>query len=239
MATVAVIGLGTFGCRVTEELIDADADIIIIDKDREVVEKYKNSVLNAYITDALSEETLRKVIPQDIDAAIVDLGNLLESSILVTNHLKKIGVSHIIVKARSNEHGEILKLVGATKIIYPDLDAAIHITPMILNNSLFNYMQLSENFAIAEVEVHEDSDKKTLAESSLREKFYLNVIGIRLPEEKEIISPTANTILEKGMILLVAGPTQAIKEYSDKHKYTKEKQDSGKNSKIFNRWLRR
>ena len=71
MATVAVIGLGTFGCRVTEELIDADADIIIIDKDREVVEKYKNSVLNAYITDALSEETLRKVIPQDIDAAML------------------------------------------------------------------------------------------------------------------------------------------------------------------------
>lgn len=237
MATVAVIGLGTFGCRVTEELIDADADIIIIDKDREVVEKYKNSVLNAYITDALSEETLRKVIPQDIDAAIVDLGNLLESSILVTNHLKKIGVSHIIVKARSNEHGEILKLVGATKIIYPDLDAAIHITPMILNNSLFNYMQLSENFAIAEVSVLEEFEEKKLLESGIRQKFNLNVIGIRDGNYLDIQTPSAETVLKKGMILLVAGSSSDIKEYSEKHKNAEE--TVKKNGNLFNRLLRR
>ena len=87
MTTIAVIGLGSFGCRIVEELIETQAELIILDRDREIVEKYKNSVVNAYITDAISEETLKKVIPLDINAAIVDLGSQLESSILVTNHL--------------------------------------------------------------------------------------------------------------------------------------------------------
>ena len=210
MATVAVVGLGSFGCRITQELIDANADLIIIDRDREIVEKYKNSVLNAYITDAISEETLKKVIPEDVDAVVVDLGNQLETSILVTNHLKKIGVRQIIVKARSDEHGEILKLVGATKIIYPDLDAAIHLTPLILQTTLFNYMQLSENFAIAEVSVLEEFEEKKLLESGIRQKFNLNVIGIRDGNYLDIQTPSAETVLKKGMILLVAGSSSDI-----------------------------
>ena len=63
MTTIAVIGLGSFGCRIVEELIETQAELIILDRDREIVEKYKNSVVNAYITDAISEETLKKVIP--------------------------------------------------------------------------------------------------------------------------------------------------------------------------------
>lgn len=237
MATVAVVGLGSFGCRITQELIDANADLIIIDRDREIVEKYKNSVLNAYITDAISEETLKKVIPEDVDAVVVDLGNQLETSILVTNHLKKIGVKQIIVKARSDEHGEILKLVGATKIIYPDLDAAIHLTPLILQTTLFNYMQLSENFAIAEVSVLEEFEEKKLLESGIRQKFNLNVIGIRDGNYLDIQTPSAETVLKKGMILLVAGSSSDIKEYSEKHKNAEE--TVKKNGNLFNRLLRR
>ncbi len=41
MISIAIIGLGTFGCRVLEELIPTSADLIILDKDREIVEKYK------------------------------------------------------------------------------------------------------------------------------------------------------------------------------------------------------
>lgn len=236
MATIAVIGLGNFGCRITEELIEANADLIILDKDREIIEKYKNSVLNAFITDAINEETLRKVVPPDVDAAIVDLGNLLETSILVTSHLKKIGVKQIIVKARNEDHGEILKLVGATKIVFPDLDAAVHLTPLLLHKTLFNFMQLSENFAIAEVAVLAESEGKTLAQSNLRQKYNLNVIGIRNSNLLDIQTPSPDTILTKEMILLVSGSNESINAYTEIHQELKEK---SKNNNIFNRLLRR
>ena len=235
MVTIAVIGLGTFGNRVTEALLDTDTELVILDKDRDIVEKYKNAVTNAYITDAINEATLKKVIPPDVNAAIVDLGSQLETSILVTNHLKKLGVPQIIVKARSDEHGEILKLVGATKIIYPDYDAAVHIVPMLLSSALFNYMQLSENFAIAEVKVRKEIEGKTLAESSLRQKYSLNVIGLRQEGNDEIkTAADPSLVLTAQMILLVAGTPQSIFNYTERHAAS-EKQD--KNSKVFRKFL--
>ncbi len=233
--TIAIIGLGTFGSNVLEALMNTDVDLIIVDKDRDIIEKYKNSIQNAYITDAINEETLKKVIPNDIDAAIVDLGSQLETSILVTHNLQKKGVPKIIVKARSDDHGEILKLVGATNIIYPDLDAAIHITPMLISSALLNYMQVSENFAIAEVSVRQDLVGKSIAQSNMRQQYELNIIGFRTSSETEmkfVNSPAM--ILDKDMILLVAGTSESIMKYSEKNE-----QIAKKNSNLFSRLLRR
>ena len=112
MKQFAIIGLDTFGKRILEELIETGSEILIIDKDRDVIEYYKDKVTSAFIADALNEEIIRKLIPDTIDAAIIDLGDAVEVSILVTNYLKKIGVKEIVAKAESNEHGEILTLVG-------------------------------------------------------------------------------------------------------------------------------
>ena len=89
MNVIAIIGLGNFALNVLDQLISTSTDLIILDKDREIVEKYKKFVSNAYIADAINSETLKKIIPENLTAAIVDLGSSLESSILVTNHLKK------------------------------------------------------------------------------------------------------------------------------------------------------
>ena len=98
MISVAIIGLGKFGTRVLEQLSELDADIIAIDKDRDLIEQYKDLVRESYITDAMNENTLRKIIPEDISCVIVDLGEPLEASILVTNILHKMGIKRIVAK---------------------------------------------------------------------------------------------------------------------------------------------
>ena len=75
MQTIAIIGLGSFGCRMADALSGSNAELIIIDKDREIVEKYKSAVTNAYIADALGEEILKKVISKDVNVAIIHLGS--------------------------------------------------------------------------------------------------------------------------------------------------------------------
>lgn len=219
MVTVAVVGMGTFGCRVVNELENTDADVVIIDKDREVVESYKGKVKDAYISDVLNDTVLRKTLPEDTDTAVVDLGQQLETSILVTNALHKMGIKKIIVKARSNEHGEVLKLVGATDIIYPDLDAALHIVPMIVTPALYNYMQVSEKFALAEVSVRSDLEGKTLAESGLRQNYDLNLVAVRnSPEDEYSLANNPSLVLKNGLLLLVAGTTEALHKYMEQAK---------------------
>jgi trk system potassium uptake protein len=237
MVTIAVIGLGTFGRRVVQELEQTNADIIIIDKDRDVIEKYKTSIHNAYITDAINEDALRKILPEDIDAVVVDLGSQLETSILVTNHLHKLGVPHIVVKAKSDDHGEILRLVGATEIIYPDLDAALHITPMLISSALFNFVQVSHNFALAEVAVRDELIGQTLGGSGFRQKFDLNLVAVRNNDAEEFISANSPALIfQKDMILLVAGTNHGLQQYTAvREAEGRGKQNDSYFAKLFSR----
>lgn len=214
MITIAIIGVGSFGTRIIDQLADADVEVIIVDKDRNVVEKLKDKVHDAYITDVINNDMLKKIIPEDVSGVIVDLGSKLETSILVTNYLHKLGVKHIIVKASSDEHGEILKLVGATLVVYPDLDAAQHITPMLLSSVLFNYMQVSPLFALAEVAIKKELFGKTLLESKFRQTYNLNIVATRKDNKDDFgFLNSPDFVFEDGMHALVAGTEENIRAY--------------------------
>ena len=217
MVTIGVIGLGTFGCRVVEELSHMEADIIIVDRNRDVIEKYKDVANDAYITDAINEETLKRIFPSDIDSVVIDLGDQLESCILVTNLLSKMNVQEIVVKAKTEQQGEILKLVGATTIVYPDLDAAMNITPLLVSSVMLNYMQISEELAIAEIVCAKELVGKTLAQSGLRQVYNLNLMAYRTNvKEKHVFVNSPSLILKEDMLLLVAGSEKSIQSYVSK-----------------------
>jgi len=129
MKQFAIIGLSKFGQRMLEELVGTGCEIILIDKDRQRVDQYKDQAAAVYVADALNEDVLEKLVPKGIDAAIVDPGDLTEVSILVTHYLKKMGIREIIAKADSDEQEEILKLVGATRVVRPNTEAARRIAP--------------------------------------------------------------------------------------------------------------
>jgi len=215
MKQFAIIGLGAFGISMLEELASLTDQIIIIDKDKDIIEKYKDQVRYAYISDAINEEALRKIIPPDIDAAIIDLGGKIEISLLVANYLKRMGIKEIIAKAQTSEHGEILTLVGATKIVYPDIEAAKRIAPMLASSLLFNFMPISENLAMAEVFANEHCIRKTLVEANLRKLFGLNVVAIRNNSADDFIfikDPSYR--FAENDILLVAGTEENIFRFS-------------------------
>ena len=75
MRYVAVIGLGNFGSTVARELTDKGAKVIAIDKDRERVEAIKESVSYAAALDSINQAALRSVGIQDVDVAVVCIGD--------------------------------------------------------------------------------------------------------------------------------------------------------------------
>jgi len=214
MKQFAIIGLGRFGTLMLEELADTGCELLIIDKSSEVIESYKEKVSAAFVADALSEEIIFKLIPGTIDAAIVDLGDNLEASILVTNYLKKLGVKRIVAKAESDQHEEILLLVGATEVIRPNREAARRIAPLLLSSVLFNYLPISKDFAIAEVRVPQRYVGKTLIEANLRQQHRMNVIALKKPDEDDYRYFLPEYRLDAGDILLVAGKEDDLAEFA-------------------------
>jgi len=206
----AIIGLGSFGVRVLEKLAEATDQIIVVDKDRLIVEKYKDLAGKSFIADALNLEALSRIVPEAIDVAIVDVGDNIEAAIVVTNALKKLGVRQIIVRADSEERGQILQMVGATRIVYPALEAANKIVPMLVSSSLLSFMAISPSLVMAELVVPETFVGKTLIEANFRKTKGINVVAIRKGNDDDYDHFEPSYSLQSGDVLLCAGTEKDI-----------------------------
>jgi len=214
MKQFAIIGLSTFGQRMLDELIGSSAEILIVDRDREVIDLYRDQVTSAYVADVLKEETIRKIIPAEIDAVIIDLGDRVETSILLVHYLKKLGVRRIIAKAETDEHGEILEIVGAHQVVFPNKEAARRVAPPLVLSTVFNYMPISKGLVMAEVGVPPRLLGKSLIEADLRRNFKINAIAVSRSgqEEYEFVSPAY--VFTDSDILLVVGREEDLSQFS-------------------------
>ncbi|KGE70824.1 potassium channel family protein [Spirochaeta lutea] len=214
MKQFVIIGLGSLGKRMIEELGKVECEVMVIDQDPELIELYKEQVSASFVANALQEEVIKKLVPSTIDAAIIDLGGKIEVSVLVTNYLKKLGVHRIIAHAESDEHGEILQLVGATEVIFPTLEAAKRITPLLVSSEVFNYLPISSGLVIAEVRVPRIILGKTLIEANLRRDFGITVIAIRKEHEEEFDFVSSDYHLGARDVLLLAGKAEELTRFS-------------------------
>lgn len=237
MLQVAVIGLGAFGIRMVEELSAVGSELIIVDKDPEKIEVYKSKAKASYITDVINKEAFMKIIPQNIDAAILDFSNKLEPSILATHYLHQMGIKNIVVEASSDTNGELLTMAGATRIVYPELEAAQKITPLLLSKQLFNFIQLSSDFVIAEVDILDELEGTSLRNCGIRSDYGLNVIACRDPGETEFVPVSdPDFVFSKDCNILVSGNKQSIENYIYKEM---KKKETNSNRVLVDRFLKR
>lgn len=236
MLQVAIIGLGFFGIRMLDELSEVGSEIIIVDKDAEKIEKYKGKAKASYISDVINKEVFVKIIPPYIDTAIVDFDDKLEPAILTTHYLKQMGIKNIIVQAKSDTHGELLQIAGAPQIVYPAMEAARRITPLLISRQLCSYFQLSSDFVIAEVEILDELEGKTLLESGIRNQYGLNVIACRNPGQTEFITISGpDFVFTKDCYILVAGNKNSIENYIKKD----IKKERGGTKVLLSRFLKK
>ena len=122
MKQFAIIGLKSFGFTLACELAKKGHDVLVIDRDELLVNRIKDTVAHAVISDLADLDFLKNFIGKDIDAVIINLVESLEDTILLTMAIKKLGVKRIIVKVSSEEHGTIIEKIGATEIIIHEID---------------------------------------------------------------------------------------------------------------------
>ena len=233
MKQFAIIGLGTFGIRMLEQLSLVTSDIIVVDRDEETANLYKDLAREVLIMDASNEKVLERTIPQDIDAAVVDLGSSIEDTIMVTNYLKKMNVKEIIVKAESDQLGEVLKIVGATKVVFPDRETAKSLTPLLASANLFQYMQISPSLVLAELKMMEPYVGVSVRDANLRVKSGINIVALRKEHDANFSLLTdAEYVFCSDDVLLISGPPEAVQKL-----VTEEVSSSGSDLKNFFKFM--
>ncbi|MHC4358968.1 MAG: potassium channel family protein, partial [Planctomycetota bacterium] len=164
MKQYAVVGLGRFGSTVAKVLMSKGAEVVAIDRSKKRVEAMKDIVSSAIQIDAMDEESLRECGIEKVDAAIVCMGLDIEENILATTILKKIGIDRVIARAGTSLHAEILKMLGATEIVFPERDIGEKVAIKLVSPGLEEFVELGEDLSLAEIEVKTE----TLAGKSLK-----------------------------------------------------------------------
>jgi len=218
-----VVGLGTFGITVAEELSKKGCHVTAIDRDENLAEMASEFATDVVVADARMRKPLEEAGVADADVAIVSVGEDLEASFLATLHLKEFGIPYIVTKATSKFQGEILEKIGANRVIYPEEEIAEKLVEQLFHPNIINYLQLTDKVGILESPTPDSFVGKTLKQLSLRNKYGINLIAIKRKikkkGEKNIVEevmevPSAEEKIQEGDILLVIGK----KEYLEKFK---------------------
>jgi trk system potassium uptake protein TrkA len=223
MKQFVIIGLGRFGFSLAKTLAEKGQQVLVIDKDEELVHDAMDVVTKAVCMDATDEKAAKSVGLQNADVAVCAIGTDIESSILVTLLLKDLGIPNILCKADSMEHKKVLEKIGATKVVLPEKDTGERMATTLISASdtILDHVGLSSGSSIIEKIVPEEFIGKTLRDINIRARFGVNVIAIKrkemvkkngeeVEEEKINVTPQADDIIGQGDILVVFGENDKI-----------------------------
>ena len=200
--TFAVLGLGRFGKKLAVSLYDMGEEVMAIDRNPELVEAVSGSVTYAIEADVSNADALKGVNIGEIDTVIVAMGSDLTASIMAVMVSKEQGVPHVIAKAADERMGEILKKVGADRIIFPEEDTGLRIARKLSSDSFLDFFDIDDNLCLVEIKPKPEWIGKNLIELQLRDKYRMNVVAVKDHSEmRSFIDPKRP--LEEDTELLV------------------------------------
>lgn len=213
MKRFAVIGLGNFGFHVAKALFEDGHEVVAIDVDKGRIQAIDPHSTEAVVVDATEKDALKALGLENMDAVIVSTGTKISTSILICLHLQEKGVKKILAKAVDEDHGKILKRVGATGIIHPEKDMAIRVARGLSRPNVLDFIPLGEDFDLVQVAPPREFVGNSLRELNLRSRYNIHVIAIKeLVPENFILVPPASFVIKDSDVLIILGKAADIKK---------------------------
>ena len=210
MKSFVVVGLGRFGSEAARKLCQQGCEVLVLDRSAELVQQISEEVTQAVVADARDKEVLRALGVKDFDCAIVAIGDNLGDSVLATMNLKELGVPYIVCKASNETHREVLKKLGADRVLIPEREQADRLAKSLASHNVLDYIELSEDYGIVDVPAPNAWFNKSLIELNVRAKMGLNILAIKR-EGQIFVSPNAAFCIREGDVIVVLGDTAALK----------------------------
>lgn len=207
-----VIGLGRFGSSVAKTLYALGHDVLAIDMDEDLVQEISDSVTHAVQMDATDESALRTLGIRNFDVAVVTIGANIQASIMATLLVKELGVKYIIAKGNSDIHAKVLYKIGADRVILPEKDMGVRVAHNLVSSSILDYIELSPDYSIIEIESPKEWHHQSIRDLSLRSKFGINVMAIKKNHDVNI-SPYAEDIIEPGDVVVAIGSADDLAKF--------------------------
>lgn len=206
---VAIIGLGRFGRSLCSSFVKEDVEVLAIDRDERSVAAVADLVTHAVRADTTDERVLRDLGIDEFDHVVVAIGEDIQSSILTALLLKEVGAREIWAKAQNDYHARVLELVGVSHVVQPERDMGERLAHLIASASLLDFIELSGDYHMVEIEASRYMYGHSLRELDVRARFGCNVVGVRRGTDMDI-SPSPDDVILEGDALFVLGRSEDI-----------------------------
>jgi trk system potassium uptake protein TrkA len=181
-----------------------------VDASEETIQSISEDVTYAVQADATDENALKAMGIRNFDVAVITIGANVQASIMVTLMVKELGIKHIVAKAQNEMHAKVLYKIGADRVVFPEREMGVRVAKNLVSNKILDYIELSEEYTIAEVPPLKEWIGKSLIEINIRAKHGIHVIALKGAEGINInVGP--NEVIEEHSILVVIGHNDDIK----------------------------
>lgn len=208
---VLVIGLGRFGSAIAATLDRLGQDVLAVESKPELVAQWAGRIALVE-ADASNPEALEQLGAREFPVAVVGVGSYLEASVLITGNLVDIGVPQIWAKAVSNEHARILQRIGAHHVVLPEADAGARVAHLV-SGKMMDYIEVEDGFTIVKMRPPKETQGFTLAQSKVRERYGVTVIGVKSPGV-DFQYATPETRISQNDLIIVSGHAELLERFA-------------------------
>ncbi|NCB74684.1 MAG: TrkA family potassium uptake protein [Clostridia bacterium] len=217
MKSILVIGMGRFGRQFAKRMQEYGNDVMIIDKDADLIDELAPQFTDAHIGDCSNEAVLTSLGINNFDICFVTIGEDFQASLEITSMLKEHGAAHVVSKARTARQAKLLSKIGADEVVCPERDIADKLAVRYNADNIFDYIQLTPEYSIYEIPCCEKWIGKTLAQVDVRNKFNINIIAVERDNALQI-APGADYVFKASDRLVVLGKAADVLKLGGKAK---------------------
>ncbi len=211
---VLVIGLGRFGAEAALELHRLGHKVVAIEKKPHLAESFTGQLGRVILGDSCEPQAIEACRASTFKLAVIGIGSSIEASVLTAGNLIDAGVSSIWAKAVSLEHARILERIGVHHVVRPESDAGRRVAHLV-NGKLQDYIAFDDGFAIVKMAPPRETIGFTLAQSQLRSKYGVTVVGVKAPGEN-FTNAVPETKVTAQHTLIVSGPSELLEALANR-----------------------
>ena len=215
MKSVLLIGMGKFGQTLGERLLNMGDEVMIVDKNEDIVNTLAPKYTNALIANCMNENNLRTMDLPSFDVCVVAIGDDFQSSLEITSILKDLGARYVVSKATTEIQRKFLLRNGADEVVYPDHDIAEKLAVKLNSAKVFDYIELDAEYSIFEIAVPTEWYRKKIVDVNPRRKYGINILTIK-KGRKIVTSPDAEYVFDDGDHMVIFGNTEKILAFTNK-----------------------
>ncbi|WP_299096142.1 potassium channel family protein [Winogradskyella sp.] len=227
---IIICGFGRNGKQAAKKLQDYGKPYVIIERDKDIIERLQEDGLAYVFGDANEDETLIQAGIERASTLITALPSDADNLFVVLSARQINNELCIISRASQETSYNKLKLAGANNVILPDKIGGDHMASLVVIPDLVEFIDNlgivgERNINIEEIKVellYDITHIKTIRDLDLRKKTGCTVIGFKDENGEYIVNPEADTRLVSGSKIIVLGRPEQIERLNSKYNIEQE-----------------